>query len=292
MSVLPNSVRLFAVLLSWLWLTACVGPSPMPLQGTLVGDLNWSGEVRLRGDVVLEEGSRLTVAPGTTVLFLPPLQGEDRLSEHPNFAGSELIVHGSLRAEGTPSEPIVFRFVDPDAPAGSWGGINLSASPEALFRYCRFTQADSAVHSRESKVSIEESLFENNLVGIRFHSSAMCIENNLLRRNGTAIRFHYGAPVIRKNDIRENTKGIFITSFPRDYRIEQNNIVDSGSYQVVLGEDVPDDVRMPGNYWGRGGDSIIEAALFDGRRERHLGRVLYLPAADQPVRGAGISWNP
>lgn len=292
MPALTTAARLLALSLFFA-LTACLGPSaPAPLGGTLSGDLYWSGVVRLRGDVTVAEGATLAIAPGTTVLFLPPLPGEDRLNSHPNFVGSELIVRGTLRAVGTAGEPIVFRDIDPAAPPGSWGGVNLVGSPEVLLRHCRFTQADSALHSRESAVVVEESLFEGNRVGIRFHSSDMRIERNLLRRNGTAIRFHFGAPLIRANDIRENGKGIFITSHPRDYLIEQNNIVASDSYQVVLGEDVPVDVRLPGNYWGMVDGEEIAPTFFDGRREPHLGRVLYRPVADRPVAGAGISWKP
>jgi hypothetical protein len=242
--------------------------------------------------VIVPEGARVTIAPGTTILFLPPTAGEDQLTEHPNFPGSELIVRGTLVAEGNPAAPITFRFVDPDGSPGSWGGINLTGSPHASFRYCRFTQADSALHSQESHVSVEESLFEGNGVAIRFHSSDFRIENNLLRHNGTAIRFHFGAPLIRRNDIRDNDKGLFITSSPRNYRIEENNILGSRSYSVALGEDVPADVPMPLNYWGTPDPSVIEDSFFDGRRDSHLGEVLITPFAVSPIEGAGISWNP
>lgn len=278
--------------LTTLLLAACAVPRTGPLGGTLTGDIAWRGEVYLRGDVILDERSRLTIAPGTTVIFLPPLPGEDRLTEHPNFPGSELVVHGTVVAEGTPRAPVTFRSADPAAGRGSWGGVNLVGSPEARFRFCRFAQADSALHSRESRVTVEESIFEENRVAIRFHSSDIRIERNLLRRNGTAIRFHYGAPLIRGNDLRENGKGIFVTSFPRSYRIEGNNIVASGSYSVALGEDVPDDVLMAGNHWGTTMPAAIEASFFDGRREEHLGRVLWAPAADRPLEEAGPSWKP
>lgn len=269
----------------------CTG-KPLPLRGELAGDLSWEGVVHLQGDVILPAGSRLTIAPGTTILFLPPIPGEDQLTEHPNFPGSELIVRGTLVAEGNPSAPITFRFVDPEASPGSWGGINLVGSPHASFRFCRFTQADSALHSQESNVSVNESLFEENRVAVRFHSSNFRIENNLFCRNGTAIRFHYGAPLIRKNDIRDNDKGFFITSSPRNYRIEENNILANRTYNVVLGEDVPEDVLMPLNYWGSLDPSVIENSFFDRHRESHLGEVLVTPYARNPIEGAGISWNP
>jgi hypothetical protein len=265
---------------------------PALVSGRHEGEVVWRGEVRIAGDVELAPGSLLTILPGTRVLFLPPPPGTDLLTEHPHFPGSELIVRGRLVAEGTREAPIVFAFADAAGGPGSWGGINLVESPEASFRFCVFRQADSAVHSQASRVEIEESVFERNLVGIRFHSSEMLIEHNLLRDNGTGIRFHYGAPVICGNELRDNDRAFFITSFPSGYRIQGNNIVGSREASVVLGEEVPQDVLMPHNWWGSRRAAEIEAGFFDGRRVDYLGRVEYRPAADAPCREAGIAWSP
>jgi hypothetical protein len=284
-----STLILLALALS---LGACAVSPVLPVAGTLKGEQVWRGRVLVDGDVVIEEGARLTILPGTEVLFMPPSAGEDRLTEHPHFAGSELIVRGAIFAEGTPAAPIVFRHADPAAPAGSWGGVNLAESPGASFRFCRFTQADSALHSQASRVLVEESLFERNLVGIRFHSSDIVIRRNLLRRNDTAIRFHYGAPLVTGNDIRENDRGFFITAFPRDYRIEGNRIAGNREANVVLGEEVPEDVAMARNWWGATEPADLEASFFDGRRVGYLGRVIYEPPAQGAPREVGISWKP
>lgn len=263
---------------------------PLSVHGDLRGEQLWQGTVLVAGDVVVETGARLVILPGTRVLFLPAAAETDRFTEHPNFPGSELIVRGTIVAEGTAAEPITFGYVDPLAAAGSWGGINLAESPHASFRFCRFTQADSALHSQGSHVYVEESIFVQNLVGLRFHSSEMLVEKNLFRNNGTAVRFHYGSPVICRNEIRENDKGFFITAFPSGYRIEGNNITGNREASVVLGEEVPDDVQMANNYWGGAGAARIEAGFFDGRRIGYLGKVIYSPAAEQPFLEAGVSW--
>lgn len=279
------------LLFSALTLASCVRQAP-PVTGTLEGEVHWKGTVRIAGDVILAEGSNLTIAPGTTVLFLSPPPGTDSLVDHPHFPGSELIIRGSVTAVGRADSPITFRFEDPAAEAGSWGGVNLQQSPSAVFRFCRFTQADSAIHSQESKVTVVESLFEGNLVALRFHTTDILIENNSIRRNGTGIRFHFGSPTIRWNDIRENRRGFFFTSYPEDFFIEQNAIVANTEFSVVLGEEVPDDVPMRANWWGGIDFRQVETSLFDGRRFDHLGRVLFSPMAGEPIRGAGISWTP
>lgn len=264
--------------------------SPRPLSGLVDGDLHWRGRVVVDGDLVLAEGSRLIIEPGTEVLFLPPGPGRDQWTAHPNFPGGELIVRGELIALGTASAPILFGFIDSAAPAGSWGGVNFEPGSRALFAYCRFTQADSAVHSQEATVTVSQSLFERNLVGIRFYSSAMRIENNLLRDNGTAVRFHFGAPTIVGNEIRDNQRAFFITAFPQDYRIVGNRIAGSRDYAVVLGEEVPDDVMMSGNYWEGESFEGDEMPFYDGRMSDYLGRVRIEPRLDVPP-DAGISWN-
>lgn len=268
---------------------ACARPSP-PLRGVLQGELLWRGTVYLQGDVVLPAEASLVIAPGTEVVFLPAPPELDLLQEHPNFPGSELIVRGRLIAEGTAERPIIFRHLDPEAPAGSWGALNIEGSPEVSFRHCRFRQADSAVHSRDARVTVEESLFENNLVGIRFNNTEILIERNLLQNNGTAIRFHLGAPVICQNLIRDNGVGLFLTSHPLGYHIEANTLLNQRHYQVVLGEEVPDDVAMPRNYWGGTDLEAIQQSLFDGQRTSYIGRVKVLPLSETPVATAGPSW--
>lgn len=288
-----KNVRFFTyvVLLAVLTLGGCVGRTKhsLVIQGDLTGRHTWSGTVRIRGDVILEESGVLTIEPGTKILFLPAGEN-DRFREHPNFVGSELIIHGQLIAEGTAERPIVFRSHRLDAPPGSWGGINLSASEDSSFAYTVFRQADSAVHSQNSRVYIEQSIFEDNLVAIRFHSSEILIENNLIHRNGTGIRFHFGSPVICKNDILQNGKGFFITSYPRDYLIK-NNSIRQNERSVILGEEVPDDVIMRHNDWGTNDPEQVRSGFFDAGIVPYLGRVLIEPLHVEPDPASGVQWK-
>lgn len=285
-------VSLLVCLAVLLGVAGCSHLPKQPVTGVLEGDLHWSGEIRLAGDVILAENSRLVIAPGTRILFLPPADAPGGLVEHPHFPGSELIVKGRLQAIGRPDAPIVFRAADPQASAGSWGAVNLAGSPEAIFEYCIFRQADSAIHSRDSQVYIEQSLFENNLVGIRFHDSDILIEDNLLRDNDAAIRFHFGAPVICNNRFEANRVHLFVTSHPRDYRIEHNHFGPASDYRVVLGEAVPEDLLLPRNYWGLDEPAELLPTFFDGHRSDYLGKVRVAPMLTEPPRHNGFSWNP
>jgi hypothetical protein len=260
------------------------------VSGVLAGELVWAGEVYLAGDVILAPEASLTIRPGTTVYFLPPNGAPGGLIEHPHFPGSELIVQGQLSAVGTAAAPIRFVAADQQAPAGSWGALNFEAGAEGTFAYCLFRQADSAIHSRDSRVAIEESLFEDNLVGIRFHSSAMRIERNLLRNNDVAIRFHFGAPEVRYNRFAANRINLFITAHPRDYRFANNQFGTPLEYQVVLGEEVPEEVDLTGNAWDGVAPAALSQRLFDGRSVPYLGTVQVEPVLTTPPDGAGAAW--
>jgi hypothetical protein len=259
-------------------LSSCVFlPHSRLIATEITADELWSGRIEIDGDVVIAENVSVRIAPGTVVVFLPPSPGKDRLTDHPHFVGSELIVRGRLLAEGTADAPITFRALDPADPAGSWGAINLVASAGSRFRHCRFTQADSAIHSQEANVDVLCSTFSRNRVGVRFYSSQIKVTDNLFRDNGTAIRFHFGAPVIEGNLLTDNDKGLFVTSFPRDYRISGNAIVASRDFQVVLGEEVPGDLLLSGNYWGSVASQEIRRHFFDGQQSEYLGTVRFEP---------------
>jgi len=264
---------------------------PVTITGPLQDGMHiWKGEVRIAGDVEIPAGAEVVVRPGTQIVFMPA-GDNDLYTGHPHFQGSELIVRGRFVAEGSPRQPIEFRYVDAKGDAGSWGGLNLMASPWSSFAYCLFTQADSAIHSQESTVVIEESIFERNQVGIRFHSSQILIEHNRLRQNDTAIRFHFGAPVICHNLIEGNRKGLFITSAPEDFLIRHNLFTRNNPYHVVLGETVAGDVDLRNNRWLDSSSSGFLDHFFDHQRDSALGTVLLTPFSLSAGTPAGPSWN-
>ncbi len=286
------TVRFFLFTLLCSLFSSCVTGHSQIVSGVLHGDLVWQGEVLISGDVVLEEDVKLTILPGTRIRFMAPLENGGGFTEHPHFPGNELIIKGQIFAVGTSSSPIFFEAIDPKAEAGFWGAINLVGSKDAVFEYCVFRQADSAIHSWESQVYIEQSVFENNLVGVRFNDSEILVEHNLLRNNHTGIRFHFGSPVICENEFVSNNVNLFITSYPRDYHIENNSFLVPADYQVVFGEDVPEDVKLQRNFWTHSDPGEVNNSFYDGRRSPYLGRVLVDPQRTQPSSQVGLSWNP
>lgn len=273
-------------------LTSCLATKDQIVRGVLHGEIVWQGDVLIAEDVILESDVKLTILPGTRVRFLLAEDDGGGWIEHPHFPGNELIIKGRVHAVGTAEKPIIFEAFDSDAAAGFWGAVNLVGSPEAIFEYCVFRQADSAVHSWDSQVYIEQSLFEDNLVGVRFNESEILIEHNLLRNNRTAVRFHFGSPVICENQFYGNAVNLFVTSHPRDYHIENNTFGKPLEYNVVFGEEVPEDVRLLRNYWIRETTSSLVDSFYDGHRSPYLGKVVFEPQRTSPSNQAGLSWTP
>jgi len=291
MSSLVRPLRPILLGLSLTLLCACQPVILSYSSAELHGDIVWRGEVRIAGDLVVDRDAHLRIEPGTRVLFLPPSPGADRFQVHPHFPGSELIIRGQVVAVGAVDQPIEFRFHKVDGGPGSWGGINVIQSRSGIFRYCLFQQADSALHIQTSNVHIEQSIFRYNKVGLRFHSSDLVALSNLFEENGTAIRFHFGAPKISRNLIRNNDKGLFMTSHPQDYSIHHNSFENNRSYQVVLGEEVPETVLLPENWWGSSALEDIRRQFFDRGVDSDLGSVLIKPVLTRPDDHAGPRWS-
>ena len=285
-----TGLHLLSLLLGCLLAGCLHAPGSLTVRGELFGDHTWQGEVLIAGDVTLPAGATLTILPGTVIRFLPPGDAPGNRSDHPYFAGSELNVLGTLLAEGKPAAPIVFASLNDTDPPGSWGAVNFAEESKGVLRYCIFRQADSAVHSRQARVEVSKSLFERNLVGIRFHSSVITVTNNLLRDNDTGIRFHYGVPIVKDNRFAGNRVNLFVTAHPYKPLFENNIFGAPGEYHVVLGEEVPEDVPLGGNAWDTlDAESVLER-VFDGRRSPHLGRVIIEPLVVIPPETVGPMW--
>ena len=88
-------------------------------QFPIVQDVIWSGTINLIGDIVVYPGATLTIDAGTTIRAYPNRDIHDM--EDPNRV--DIINYGRIIANGTSSQPIVFRSDTLIASAGDWYGI-------------------------------------------------------------------------------------------------------------------------------------------------------------------------
>jgi len=80
------------------------------VSGTLYRDKTWSGTIRVTGDVYIPPGRTLTILPGTVVRFAVRSDSVNHLRGENNCPApkAELIVEGTLNAQGTEGKPILF----------------------------------------------------------------------------------------------------------------------------------------------------------------------------------------
>jgi parallel beta-helix repeat protein len=207
-------------------------PAAEPAPVTLAADTVWKGQLLIESPVVVPPGVTLTVREGATVRFR---------------AAASLSVHGVLRAEGAPGQPITF------APEGDgpWAGLTLgAAATPSVLRECRILAAGKLL------ISAGEHLVERceitggatgievngdgaapRLKGNRIHDvqaggvtcvgkSVPLLEGNTLERCGPfGVHASQGAaPVVQGNTIAGCGSGIeLIQTAPlvRDNRIAQ-----------------------------------------------------------------------
>src|SRR5882724_291945 len=91
----------------------------------VTADTTWSGTVFLTRPVNVQNGARLTIAPGTNLVM-----GADTY-----LAVGDKISGGALNAAGTTAQPIV--FCGKQAQKGYWGGVELG----------QYTRTDSVLRN-------------------------------------------------------------------------------------------------------------------------------------------------
>jgi len=132
-------------------------------SGVLQADETWNDEiVKITGDLIVPEGMTLTVAPGTTVEFLA--LNDDMAGGH-NPDRAELLIQGSLIAEGTADEPIVFTRRGAGTPAaGDWGGISQTGNGQLTLRHTTIEYASLGVdYQVEGEFTVSPTI-ENSII--------------------------------------------------------------------------------------------------------------------------------
>ncbi len=203
-----------------------VGTSENPLEksGELTESEVWAGKILIAGDVIVPEGKTLTIRSDSVVGF-DPITGVH-----------QLIVRGSLYAEGKPDHLIIFGSLGTETAmpkTGDWGGIRFEeTSPNSRLSYCRILHADTALSSQSDGVQIESCLLNDNELAILCDDGSPTISGNEINKNGIAIKcLKNAAPEIARNSIQANEFGIVCDDDSRP-TIHYNEI--SSNYQDAI----------------------------------------------------------
>jgi len=276
-------VRHLFLILTLLTLIACARPMPEPLTLTdavITGEATWLGEVRLTGVVVVKKGAKLTILPGTRVVFMPLDRDGDAIGD------SELLIEGSLVARGTTEAPILFTSSAAQPKKSDWKFLYLDFAQQGEIEHIVSEYAYSGIQVHFCKASIKNSTFRHNVDGVRYSTVNIEVTGNEIYDNTHGLRYEErrSQARIHHNDIRDNDIGIFVvTRSDNKSTIEYNNITGSRKYQVKMGLEQPTDVSFPRNWWGTDDPKAISASFFDRKFDRTLGRVTAPAPLSAPI---------
>ena len=230
-----NRLRFTILILSVILWTGCqggafnmgdVGTSENPLQksGELVEDEVWAGKIQIVGNVIVPEGKTLTIRSDSVVGL------DTETGVH------QLVVRGSLYAEGKPDRMIIFGLLASETKppkTGDWGGIRFEeTSPNSRLSYCRIQEADTALSCQSDSVQIENCLLNDNKLAILCDDGSPTISGNEINKNGTAIQcLKSASPEIVRNSIQANEFGVICDDDSRPM-IHYNEI--SSNYQDAI----------------------------------------------------------
>jgi hypothetical protein len=211
-------------------------------SGALTASTTWSksdSPFLVTGDVTVNSGDTLTIEAGVEVRFTP---SSDDLSGGNDANRSELYVKGTLIADGTASDTIVFTSNAESPSSGDWYGIYLKDSgAHGSFTYNRIEYATYAIRSYDMYGSTSDT---TRITNSRIHHSGTAIqsdysgrydliENNIIHDlTSYGIYFanwsYNGAGAIRKNRLLavDNT-GIFFQA--QGSFIISDNYIDGGN---------------------------------------------------------------
>ena len=103
------------------------------MSGTLVGSNNWSGVIRLTGDVTVSAGASLTIRSNTLILINGASSG--------TVATDIFVNGGTIQSLGTETHPVTFTCYT----AGqNWGQIRHTSALPSLYRHTSFTRGGRA----------------------------------------------------------------------------------------------------------------------------------------------------
>jgi len=306
MKILICLIKFLCLVLISLAISSCAAKQAIPGQiftsQVIKSDAVWSGNVTVRGVVVVGRGATLTITPGTTVLF------EKVDSNNDGIGDSEIRVLGKLLARGTYEAPILFQSAAAKPQRKDWSYILFFTSGEvSVVEHCVIKHGFSGLQAHFSTVNIANVTFQDNHEGMRFGRAKLSIKNNRFIGNDIGIRFtRMEGPVsITFNEIRENRIGIFLVPSGQNTQdffepdrsgkpwntgrllIKYNNISDNSWYNVSLGEKQFWDLDMSENWWGTSDLLKIRQTLFDKRRDADLGSVILEPLATHAIEEAG-----
>lgn len=279
----------------------------LTVQGTIDRDATWSGIVHLNGDVLVQPGATLTIAPGTRVEVRARADG---IGGGKNRERVELIVAGRLLAEGGPGKGRILFTSDGTEPRmGDWSGIVLRNPREgSRLTFCLIEYAHKGVSVLGGAPEIGDcEIRYNEYAGISCEVRARPrIINSNITANGFAgvVSELASAPVLERTIITQNEIGVAV--FDRSEADLGRAAPEAGqshganylfnNFESNIYNQSSRDVYAQNNLWNAGSSDDVLAAIVAANRNPAYGAVIVTPLFDSgfggrerstPAAGAG-----
>jgi len=249
----PKQKFLIQIIITTMLLLLAIGCSrvkQLEITGHIGGNNIWTKDkspyLLSGGDVYLDQGGTLTIEPGVTV----------------NLIGNNyLIVEGKLDAQGTESEPIIFKPLSLNI--GNIRGLKIvgkDPSIVSVLKYIQVHDANFGIYLDGANAQISYSLVSGNGEGIHlWNSNALVEENRIINNQKVGIYCGAGKPTIHRNIIAHNQTGVAV-----DYDsqpIFTENDIDPTQNALVTITRSATPLSLANNWWGTTNINSVKSGI-------------------------------
>jgi parallel beta-helix repeat protein len=157
-------------------------------RGNLIDNETFSGTDYYNWSLTVYAGKTLTIEPGTFIFF---------------NENTRLIINGTLNAEGTADNHIVFTSSNATPSAGDWYDIRFndsSVDANCIVKYCEIKYSYYGIVFNSANPTIESNIFTQNISGIEGNYSDPLIKNNYIHNNHLGVYIgNYSSPTFYNN---------------------------------------------------------------------------------------------
>ncbi|MDI6839604.1 MAG: alpha/beta fold hydrolase [bacterium] len=179
---------------------------PYLFSSKITEDTEWTRDVYITGDVIIDSGVTLTIKPGVKIWASP---WSDDQSSGVDAGRCEIIVNGALLAVGTESDSIRFTSATETPVVGDWYGIRFSVHAQGELDYCMVEYASTGIRCDGSSPIITHNTIEQNAIGIDIKNSSPIIRANTIQLNRSyGIYCWNSSAIIDSNFIYKNSMAI------------------------------------------------------------------------------------
>ena len=191
------------------------GDATPELEGYLHRDTTLSGEVVLKGDLVVPPGITLTLLAGTTL----KAAATDGLRTGLDPERTEILVRGALRVQGSADQPVTLQGAS--AVAGSWYGLRVVDHPDrkaSTLERLIIRDAVAGLTATHAELVLSTSTFTANVTGLQADGDASVeLSDAQVTANTVGVSVLEDSDVsLTRAQLRGNTTGASVSDGVRD----------------------------------------------------------------------------